>query len=269
MRPQPCRLGRLPTRLWTAPGPGPRVLALHGFTGGGADFEAFQGALHLVAPDLPGHGGCPVRSAGAADRQRSARALGALADRARCDVLLGYSMGGRLALSLALQRPERWQALVLVGASPGLEDPDARAARALRDEQLARRIEQIGVARFAQEWARQPLIATQSRILPHLHRGMQARRAANRAGGLAASLRGLGTGVMPSLWGRLGELDLPVLLLSGADDPKFGAIARRMRGLLPDATAEVVPGAGHCAHLEAPGATLAAIERLLSRARRS
>ncbi len=269
MRALPCRLGSLRSRVWTSAARGPRILALHGFTGSGADFDALVPALRLAAPDLPGHGACQVRSARAADMERTVAALVGLASQLSAEVLLGYSMGGRTALTLALRRPSRWRALILVGASPGLGDPIERSQRRAGDEELARRIEREGVERFQANWAEHPLIATQSRIQPTAYAGMQRRRALNRSAGLAASLRGMGTGAMKPLWTRLHELELPVLLLAGQDDSKYCAIALRMHAALPNSTVEVVPGAGHCAHLEAPAAALESIERFLSRALRS
>ena len=137
----------------------------------------------------------------------------------------GYSMGGRLALALALRTPERVRRLVLVSASPGLADADERAARRRADEALADRIEAIGVEAFAREWAAQPLFAGQpARVAAAAHADRLRRTAAEHA----AQLRGLGTGVMPPLWERLGELAMPVTLVVGERDAKFRAIAGRM-----------------------------------------
>ncbi len=163
--------------------------------------------------------------------------------------LCGYSMGGRLALALALRIPERVRRLVLVSASPGLADAEERAARRAADEALADRIEAIGVEAFAREWAAQPLFAGQS---AEVAAAAHAERLRRSAGELAAQLRGLGTGAMPSLWVRLGELPMPVSAVVGERDPKFRAIADRM-----GFPVEVVPRAGHALPLEAPAAVAA------------
>ncbi len=146
-------------------------------------------------------------------------------------------MGGRLALALALRIPERVRRLVLVSASPGLADAGERAARRAADEALADRIEAIGVEAFAREWAAQPLFAGQPAEVAAAAHADRLRRS---AGEHAAQLRGLGTGVMPPLWERLGELTMPVSAVVGERDPKFRAIAERM-----GFPVVVVPGAGH------------------------
>ena len=133
----------------------------------------------------------------------------------------------------------------------GLADPAERAARRAADEALAQRIEAIGVEAFACEWGAQPLFAGQpERVAAAAH----ADRLRNTPEGLAAALRGLGTGAMQPLWDRLPELALPVTLVVGERDEKFRAIAERMAARLPAARVVVVDGAGHAAHLEAPQA---------------
>ena len=219
--------------------PGDLVL-LHGFTQTGASWDgvsrALAGRYRAVAPDL-----------GAGPWEAELDRLEALAP--AVFTLCGYSMGGRLALALALRIPRRVQRLVLVSASPGLSDAGERAARRAADEALADRIEAIGVDAFAREWAAQPLFAGQpAQVAAAAH----ADRLRRSAGELAAQLRGLGTGAMPSLWERLGELPMPVSAVVGEQDPKFRAIAERMG--FPVA---VVPGAGHALPLEAPAAVAA------------
>ena len=218
------------------------LLLLHGFTQTGASWagvrQALGGRYRSLAPDL-----------GAGPWEAELDRLEALAPPAY--VLAGYSMGGRLALALALRRPERVRALVLVSASPGLAGGDERAARRRADEALADRIEAVGVEVFAREWAAQPLFAGQPPAVAALaHEDRMRRSAAEHA----AQLRGLGTGVMPPLWDRLGELALPVTLVVGERDAKFTAIAERMAERLPEATLVVVQGAGHAVALEAPAA---------------
>jgi 2-succinyl-6-hydroxy-2,4-cyclohexadiene-1-carboxylate synthase len=147
---------------------------------------------------------------------------------------------------------------VLVGASPGLADAAEREARRAADEALAARIEEVGVEAFAAEWGAQPLFEGQDeRVAAAAH----ADRLRNTPAGLAAALRGLGTGVMPPLWDRLGELAIPVTLVVGERDEKFRAIAERMAAVIPDCRLEVVAGAGHAVQLERPEAVAAAISR--------
>jgi 2-succinyl-6-hydroxy-2,4-cyclohexadiene-1-carboxylate synthase len=170
--------------------------------------------------------------------------------------LLGYSMGGRIALHAALARPECVQRLVLVGSSPGLAPEVERAARRAADEELAARIEAIGLEAFAAEWAALPLWDGQPE---RVRAAANADRLRNTPAGLAAALRGLGTGTLPSLWERLGELTMPVTLIVGERDAKFHAIAERMADRLTDARLVVIPGAGHAAQLEQPDRIAAAL----------
>jgi 2-succinyl-6-hydroxy-2,4-cyclohexadiene-1-carboxylate synthase len=228
----------------------PTVVLLHGFTQTRRSWrrtvQALGGRYRALAPDLPGHGQ-------AADRVASFDACTAYVRALAPErfELAGYSMGGRVALHAALTLREQIDRLVLIGASPGLADPAERAARRAADDALAARLEAIGVEEFAREWAAQPLFAGQpERVAAAAH----ADRLRNTPEGLAAALRGLGTGVMEPLWDRLPELALPVTLLVGERDEKFRAIAERMAERLPDARVVVIDGAGHAAHLEAPQA---------------
>jgi 2-succinyl-6-hydroxy-2,4-cyclohexadiene-1-carboxylate synthase len=228
----------------------PTVVLLHGFTQTRRSWrrtvQALGGRYRAIAPDLPGHGEAARRVASFDACTAYVRAVAP-----ERFALVGYSMGGRIALHAALTLRAHLDRLVLVGASPGLADPAERASRRAADETLAARIEAIGVEAFAREWAAQPLFAGQpERVAAAAH----ADRLRNTPAGLAAALRGLGTGIMEPLWDRLGELTLPVTLVVGERDEKFRAIAARMAERLPDARLAVVPGAGHAAHLEAPEA---------------
>jgi 2-succinyl-6-hydroxy-2,4-cyclohexadiene-1-carboxylate synthase len=166
--------------------------------------------------------------------------------------LVGYSMGGRVALHLALAHPEVVERLVLVGATPGIEDDADRGARRRADEALADHIEAIGVPAFLDEWLALPLFAGLTAETAH-----RTEREANTAAGLASSLRLTGTGTQEPLWERLGELTTPTLLVTGARDEKFTDVARRMLPLLGGPVEHVVvPDAGHTAHLERPDAFL-------------
>src|SRR5215213_4263307 len=209
------------------------VLLLHGFTQTGAGWDggrrALGGRYRSLAPDL-----------GAGPWDAELDRLEGLAPREHA--LAGYSMGGRLALALALRRPERVRALVLVSASPGLADAGERAARRAADAALADRIEAVGVEAFAREWAAQPLFAGQPAAVAALAHEDRLRRSAAQH---AAQLRGLGTGEMPPLWDRLGELAVPVTLVVGERDEKFRAIAERMTAALVAGRLHVVPGSGH------------------------
>ncbi|MGZ4173409.1 MAG: 2-succinyl-6-hydroxy-2,4-cyclohexadiene-1-carboxylate synthase [Solirubrobacteraceae bacterium] len=227
----------------------PAILLLHGFTNTGASWDAVVTALgeryRALAPDIRGHG--------SASERRPVSLSGVLEDLDRLApptfTLAGYSMGGRIALHAALAWPQRVERLVLIGASPGIADPLQRAARLDADEQLAEEISRSSIEEFAARWARTPVLAGQQ---PAVAAAAHRDRLHSSPAGLAAALRGLGTGALPSLWDRLAELTAPVTLIVGEHDTKFTAIAAAMQRLIPRARVEVVAGAGHAVHLEAP-----------------
>jgi 2-succinyl-6-hydroxy-2,4-cyclohexadiene-1-carboxylate synthase len=233
------------------------LLLLHGFTQTRQSWRRTIAALdgryyRTLAPDLPGHGSLSER--------RPASLAATLAYLAALivepHVLAGYSMGGRIALHAALARPTLVERLVLLGASPGLADATEREARRRADDALADRIEAIGIEAFAAEWAALPLWEGQPE---RVRAAANADRLANTPGGLAAALRGLGTGALPPVWDRLGELTMPVKLIAGERDAKFRAIAEQMAQRLPRAEVVVIPGAGHAAQLERPELVAAAL----------
>jgi 2-succinyl-6-hydroxy-2,4-cyclohexadiene-1-carboxylate synthase len=169
----------------------------------------------------------------------------------RADVL-GYSMGGRLALALATAYPQRVQRLILESASPGIADEQERRTRQLADEQLAERIVLEGLKAFVAQWERLPMWDSQA-ALPEAERERQRQtRLGHSAAGLAANLRATGTGAQPSYWEHLAELEIPTMLIAGKRDHKFAQIAGRMHEAIPDARLDVVPDAGHAVHLEQP-----------------
>jgi len=234
-----------------------RVVLVHGFTqtlaGWGPVAERLAERWQVIRVDLPGHGGSGAVRVGFEE------AAGLVGEAGGVGVYCGYSLGGRLCLRLALDRPDLVTALVLIGASPGLDDPAERAARWTSDAELADEVERAGVERFLDRWLAQPLFAT----LP-AERAGRAERLANTAANLAQSLRLHGTGAQEPVWDRLGTLRPPVLLLAGAADAKFSALARRMAAAIGvGAEVALVPAAGHAAHLERPGEVAALIHEFL------
>ena len=213
-----------------------------------------------LAPDIRGHG------ARSEDEPVTLEAvLGDLEELApERFTLVGYSMGGRIGLHAALALGDRVKRLALIGASPGIADPGERAARRVADEQLAGDVEGSSIEEFAERWAETPVLAGQP---PEVLAAVHTDRLRNRPAGLARALRGLGTGALPSLWDRLGEVAMPVALVVGERDEKFRTIAAEMASALPDAELILVPGAGHAVHLEAPGAVAAVIDPATPRRR--
>jgi 2-succinyl-6-hydroxy-2,4-cyclohexadiene-1-carboxylate synthase len=236
----------------------PTLVLLHGFTHTGRSWAPVIVALgeryRVLAPDIRGHGA-------ASDREPVT--LDAVID----DVtgiaparftLAGYSMGGRIALYAALAAPGRVERLVLIGASPGIADEAERVARRQTDERLADEVERLGIEQFVRRWAGNPVLAGQPAAV---RAAADADRLRNTPVGLARALRGVGTGALPSLWDRLGELQMPVLLVVGDRDVKFRTITEEMASAIPRAEVVVVPSAGHAVHLEAPVAVAEAITR--------
>ena len=157
-----------------------------------------------------------------------------------------------MALALALAQPQRLCALVLESASPGLADAGERAARRRQDESLARHIELEGVRNFVAYWEQLPMFASQRQLTAEIRRKVREQRLKNSARGLADSLRGAGTGAQASYWSQLPQLRIPTLLLTGALDTKFCAVAARMAAANSGFRLQQIVDAGHCIHLERP-----------------
>jgi naphthoate synthase len=275
--------GRAGVRRWRVReggiGAKPLVL-LHGFTGASESWRAVARRLartrDVWAIDLFGHGatelelGSPV-----CGFEAFAGVLAAVLETLGLErlVLGGYSLGGRLALHYALFDQARAEAsggrarietLVLESASPGIEDESERALRRAADEELAVFALREGIESFLRRWERVPILLTQERLADDVRAELRRIRAGSRTAGLAASLRLHGVGSMPFLEPRLSELRVPVLVIAGADDEKFSAIAMRMSARFPSAQCRIVEGVGHTVHLEAPDTFVSSIETFLS-----
>ena len=235
------------------------LVLVHGFTQTGQSWapviDALGEDIPLIVPDAPGHGGS---TAIRADLWQTANLLaGSVAVPAHW---AGYSMGGRMALHVALAHPDKVERLVLISVNPGIEDASQRAARRSSDHALAARIERDGVERFLDYWLAQPLFDT----LGAERAGLEA-RLANTPAGLASSLRLTGTGSQDPLWPRLEELReraVPVLVVAGSLDRAYRAHAERMAAVIgPAAQLLVIEGAGHACHLERPHEVAMAVSR--------
>jgi 2-succinyl-6-hydroxy-2,4-cyclohexadiene-1-carboxylate synthase len=236
----------------------PTVVLLHGFTHTGASWGEVVAALgeryRPLAPDIRGHGAESARRP--VDLAHVIEDISELAPASFS--LAGYSMGGRVALHLARALPDRVRRLLLIGAGPGIADPAERTARRSQDERVAVELERSSIEEFAVRWADTSVLQGQS---PEVRAAAHADRLRSTPDGLAAALRGLGTGALPPLWGELRRLRMPVTLIVGERDRKFRGIAERMAAEIPRAELEVVPGSGHAVHLESPSAVAAALGR--------
>jgi 2-succinyl-6-hydroxy-2,4-cyclohexadiene-1-carboxylate synthase len=221
--------------------------------------RAFEAEYETIAPDLPGHGRSTANANLSFD-DCVAALLATLAARGHDSAhWLGYSMGARLALACAVKSPASVASLVLVSGRAGIADPAEREARRHADEALAARIEATrsepsGLETFVDEWMAQPMFASQRRLGAAFVERARAERLANDARCLANVLRNLGPGAQPPLFERLGDLDMPVLLVAGALDRPFVAAAHDLAQRLPRAEVCEIADAGHAVHLEQPEA---------------
>lgn len=247
-------------------GAGRWLVALHGFLGRGADWTPLAPGLpgfRILAPDLPGHGAAQDLPDSVFSMQGAAGAVLETMDARGIEraALLGYSMGGRLALYLALHAGERFSHLVLESASPGLRTDAERAERRRLDAGRAEEIRR-DLPGFLARWYALPLFATTP---PATRAALVHERTANDPAGLARSLHHMGTGAQPDLWQALPALAVPTLALVGARDEKFVRLAHKMAASTACLRVHAVPHAGHTVHLDAPEAFARAVRGFLMR----
>lgn len=248
-------------------GDGPPVVLLHGFTSSGQTWESLVHELAdtytVISIDLPGHGKTvtPDRN-----MKECCTDLAFLLQSLRYTRvhMIGYSMGGRVALSFAYYYPELVKSLLLESASPGLRTEKDRFKRKSKDEKLARTIEENGIFSFVAYWENIPLFASQRSLPEEVRVKVQEERLAQNEKGLAMSLRKMGTGSQISLWNKLQEIQTSTMLLVGEYDDKFVMINQEMQRKLPTASLEVVPGAGHTVHLERPNVFSTLVRQFLN-----
>ena len=233
----------------------PLILLLHGFTGDIQDFSSVISLLSknycCLAVDLPGHGQTRVSGDESCyNMSKTAQALIHLLDDLQIDkcLLLGYSMGGRLALYMTLHFPERFEKVVLESASPGLKTEKDRSHRRQADSQTAQNLENSNIKDFILNWYDRPLFKSLKKS-PKFEKLIES-RLTNNPLELAKSLRNMGTGNQPSLWKKLAQNQIPILLLAGEDDDKFQRINAEIASFCPAATLKIIPNAGHNIHFE-------------------
>ena len=251
-------------------GSGPPLLLLHGFSGSARSWTrclpAWAERHRVIAPDLLGHAGsdAPADPAlYALERQAAGlHDLLALLEAVPATVI-GYSMGARLALTLAVAYPADLAGLVLESPSAGIADPIDRAARRTADGRLADEIERDGVRVFVERWEAQPLFASHADLPAEVREAQRRERLRHGTTGLAASLRGAGQGAMTPLYDRLGAIGVPTLVIAGARD---GAGLQRARAVavgIPGARLGVIDGSGHTPHLEQPDRFMRLVDEAL------
>lgn len=235
------------------------LVLFHGFTGSTKTWQhvvkQLPAEFRIIAVDLIGHGqSAAPEEVEKYSMQSQIKWLEVLFQHLQLEkfYLLGYSMGGRVALSYTARYPHRIEQLLLESASPGLALDEERSARKRADEVLAEKIMQSGIHSFVEKWENIPLFATQKQLPQQVKQEIREERLAQRAIGLANSLRGMGTGVMPSLWEALASLNMPVTLITGALDEKFIKLNEQMVKLLPQSKHITIPAVGHAIHVENP-----------------
>jgi 2-succinyl-6-hydroxy-2,4-cyclohexadiene-1-carboxylate synthase len=252
-------------------GNGSPVVILHGFTGSSASMAGVSSGLcdryTTLRIDLIGHGrsDAPRKTSDYAFERCVDQVAAVISTLATAPVhLIGYSLGGRVALGLCAQHPDSVRSATLIGARAGIAAEEARSQRVRADEELADRIERDGIEKFVDDWMSLPLFASQARLGAEQLAAARRQRLQNRPRGLANSLRGMGAGAQPALAGKLRGFTAPVRLIVGAEDAKFHELAVELARDLPRARVETIPEAGHAAHLENPAAFLEVVRDFLA-----
>ncbi len=232
------------------------IVFLHGFLGSHDDWNGIvaplQSSYDFICFDLPGHDKSEAVDQSLFQFDNCCAAIAeTLANLgiANC-TLVGYSMGGRIALQCVLKFPQMFRAVVLVGAHPGIESEPVRLSRLAQDEQLAERLMTMPLERFVDEWYRQPLFDSLRESTAY--RDLLARRASGDRDSLARALARFSIGRQKPLWGELSKLSIPLCYVAGERDPKYTAIGRRVVDLCPHGKLHIIPHAGHAVHIEQP-----------------
>lgn len=240
-------------------GKGEPLLLLHGFTGSSQTWRTFMKKFvkdyQVIAVDIIGHGqSAAPKEIKPYSMEAVVEALHELLQQLSLSQVnvIGYSMGGRLALSFAQRYPHLVKKLVLESASPGLKTREEQKLRKEKDEQLASRIMKNGIEEFVNFWEEIPLFRSQKQLPSYVQEAVRQERLSHTEIGLSNSLKGMGTGVQPSLWEKLDDLLMPVLLITGEVDQKFCLISKEMQTLIPNATSKIILGTGHAIHVEQP-----------------
>ena len=229
------------------------TLLLHGFTGSPASFDrlSLPRRERVLRPALVGHASNTSVASGFREEVQKLAAYVRSEDAGDLHVI-GYSLGARLALGLALDAPELVRRLTMIGGSAGIEDPERRHARAVADDSMAALLRCQGIPAFLERWLAQPALSGQQDLPAPLRADKFVERNSHDPDTLAIALAALSKGRMPSYWPRLGELAVPTTLIVGEHDANFVTEAHAMAAQIRDATVIIVEGAGHDVVLEKP-----------------
>jgi len=242
------------TYAYTMDGHGETLVLLHGFTGSSTTWESYikrwKKEFQVIAIDMPGHGKTVCQTP--RSMEKFCEDVYHFLTHLQCEKihLLGYSMGGRAALSFALLYPEHIRSLVLESASPGLKTEKERKKRRDHDKNLAFRMKDNGIEAFVDEWEKIPLFASQKKLPLEIKHKIREERLSQSVDGLSDSLLFMGTGSQPSWWKNLHQLQIPVLLIVGEQDEKFVQLNKQMKTAIDKGEIVIVSNAGHAVHVE-------------------
>ena len=236
----------------------PLCVFLHGWMGSHSDWEPIVSQMPIemsyLLLDLPGHGkSVPIPPQESLDFDNLADSLHEHLQEYQRYTLVGYSMGGRLALYYTLKYPHAVDSLILESCQPGIQEPEARLSRATLDTQRAEQIVEAGLSQFVEHWYKAPLFRSLHQQ-PNQLKQLQRRREQNHESSMARTIRELSPGRQPSLWNHLSSLSAPTLLLTGKQDPKYPTLMQLMHKQIPHSHLKIEPHAGHNVHLETPEA---------------
>src|SRR5690625_1694373 len=242
------------TYAYRMDGFGETLLLFHGFTGTSATWQPFilkwKKEFQVIAIDMPGHGATVCQTP--RTMEKFCEDIHRLITHLQCDKVhvLGYSMGGRAALSFALLYPQHVHTLILESASPGIKTETERKKRRAHDKELASRMKSNGLHSFVDEWENISLFASQKKLPLKVQQTIRRERLSQTVEGLSESLLYMGTGSQPSWWDHLHQLHIPVLLIVGEQDEKFVQLNKEMKAALENGKVAIVSQAGHAVHVE-------------------
>jgi len=248
------------------------ILFLHGFTGSAKDWndvaQKINKRFNKLALDIVGHGkSSSPSSVNHYTLESLVNQIEHVLNKLQLKeiILCGYSMGGRVALNFSIEKPELVKGLLLESASAGFKNEKEKNARKESDDELAAFIEQNSLEDFAARWLDQELFGTLRRFSIDKQKRLKDERTKNSKIGLANSLRGSGTGVMPYLGSELSKLKIPVLLITGGLDEKFTRINQSLKKMIRSSKHKIISTAGHNTHLEEPKKFIEAVNGYLNR----
>lgn len=246
------------------------LFMLHGFSGSSDDWSDIAPNINtdynIYLVDLPGHG--KSDSPNEISFYTASSITGQIKEviknfKSNHNVIAGYSMGGRAALSFAVKNSALLKGLILESSTAGIKEAEFREERIAKDETLADFIEEKNIEEFVDYWMNLDIFKTQRRFLQNKQQEIKNLKLKNNRNGLANSLRGFGTGRMPQLFDDLKYLDIKTLLISGELDTKFTEINSEMSKILPKAEHSVIKNAGHNTHLEEPAEFISVLNKFL------